>query len=106
MLLVLLFHLGVLVSSKSPIQVGDGIPTAEGILADSDPTKRFFPLLETEILADPPFLKAGLVLTFARDGLKLQVDGSDVHEQLRAICNLEMTKSTDPDKKFLRPRAS
>ena len=67
MLSVLLFRLGVRVSSESPIQVGDGISTAESILADSDPTKHFFPLLEIEILADPPFLKAGLVLTFARD---------------------------------------
>lgn len=96
-----MFRLGVLVSSESPIQVGDGISTAEGILADSDPTKHFFPLLEIQILADPPFLKAGLVLTFARDRLMLQVDGSDVHEQRRAICNLEMTKSTDPNRKFL-----
>lgn len=67
MLSVLLFCLGVLVSSESPIQVGDGISIAEGILADSDPTKHFFPLLEIEIFVDPPFLKAGLVLTFARD---------------------------------------
>ena len=91
----LLFRLAVLVSSESPIQVGDGISTAEEILADSHPTKHFFPLLEIEILADPPFLKASLVLTFARDRLMLQVDGSDVHEQRRAICDLEMAKSTD-----------
>lgn len=72
---VLLFGLGVLVSSESPIQIGDGISTTEGILADSDSTKHFFPLLEIEILADAPFLKAGLVLSFARDRLMLQVDG-------------------------------
>lgn len=72
---VLLFPLDVLVSSESPIQVGDGASTTEGILADSDPTKHFFPLLEIEILVDPPFLKAGLVLAFARDRSMLQVDG-------------------------------
>lgn len=36
----------------------------------------------------------------------LQVDGSEVHGRRRAICNLEMTKSTDPDRKFLCPWAS
>ena len=105
MLSVLLVRLGELVSSESPIQVGNGISTGEGILADSDPTKHFFSLLELEILADPPFLKAGLVLTFARDRLKLQIIGSDVHKQRRAICNLVITRTTDPNRKALRPRA-
>lgn len=31
---------------------------------------------------------------------------SNVNEQRTAICNREMTKSTDPDRKFLRPRPS
>ena len=87
-LTVFLSRLGVLVPSESPVEIGDGIPSDESILANSDPTKRFFPLLESEIFTDPPFLEAGLVLTFARDRSKLQVDGSDMHEQPRAKCNL------------------
>ena len=93
MLSSLLFCLGVLVSSESPIQVGDGISIAEGIFADSDSTKHFFPFLEIEILTDPPFLKMGLVRMFARNGLILHVDSSDVHKHRRAIYNLKMIKA-------------